>query len=649
MFTITALVFLALCGLRSFARAQSFDMNANRVPVISLDGLWRFHTGDDPRWADPQFDDSAWPLLRSDKSWTEQGYKDYRGVAWYRFKVVTPIGPDEPLSLQPAAILTNVLDSFEIFANGQKIAVCGVMPPHPQRWDCPVTLSSLPVTHPGGVLSMAIRVWRSPLHYVDVPPGRSFIGTTNAMQIYAQGQHDEILRDNTEVIVMTLLEGLSALFALALFFFSRSNREYLWFAAVMMFDSLQCIDIVWNSFRPMSFLGYMEGYYSCAVGVNLAFLAFLYVVLRGRRSLLLYLGILGNVFYLAWLLSSSFTQFGYEHHNSLPFLINAAALPSAIWIIALVTRRAIQGSFDARLLLVPVLAYEGITSLNDFAVTALRIGWHYDLLTIGDVTVFSEPFRVTVYSLVDLLFMLAMLVILINRFIHTRREQDRFTAELEAARSVQRLLLPSEVPDTPGFVIESVYLPAQEVGGDFFHVAHGDDGSVLIVVGDVSGKGLSAAMTVSAVIGALRDYTERTPGEVLRHLNRVLHGHISGFATCCAALVSSDGALSMANAGHLSPYRNGVELELEGGLPLGLAEDAEYGESRFTLAGGDRLTFISDGVVEAMNPQGELFGFERTLAISQEPAQTMANTAKAFGQEDDITVLAVSYLPVASA
>jgi sigma-B regulation protein RsbU (phosphoserine phosphatase) len=163
----------------------------------------------------------------------------------------------------------------------------------------------------------------------------------------------------------------------------------------------------------------------------------------------------------------------------------------------------------------------------------------------------------------------------------------------------------------------------------------------------VSGKGLSAAMTVSAIIGALRICSDRAPSEVLARLNRVLHGHMSGFATCCAALLDADGGLRIANAGHLSPYRNGEELELEGGLPLGLVADAEYGELHYTLAVGDRLTFISDGVVEAISPTGELFGFERTKAMSREPVETMARAAKKFGQEDDITVLAVSYQPVA--
>jgi serine phosphatase RsbU (regulator of sigma subunit) len=166
-------------------------------------------------------------------------------------------------------------------------------------------------------------------------------------------------------------------------------------------------------------------------------------------------------------------------------------------------------------------------------------------------------------------------------------------------------------------------------------------GGVLIVVGDVSGKGLKAAMTVSAIMGALQDYPSSRPAEVLAHLNRVLHGRVSGFVTCCAALIAPDGTMSLANAGSPAPYRNGEEMAAEPALPLGLTAEASYAETRARIAPGDRLTFVSDGVIEATNPQGELYGFERTEAISTESANQIARAAGLFGQEDDITVLSV--------
>jgi len=203
-------------------------------------------------------------------------------------------------------------------------------------------------------------------------------------------------------------------------------------------------------------------------------------------------------------------------------------------------------------------------------------------------------------------------------------------------------MLPASSASTPGFRLESVYLPASEVGGDFFQVLPADDGSLLIVVGDVSGKGLKAAMTVSAIVGALRGCAVRTPADVLSYLNRALHGQMAGFFTCCAALISADGKLTIANAGHLSPYLNGEELAVDSGLPLGITNGTAYAVKTWTLDAGDRLTFVSDGVAEARNASGELYGFARTKSISGQSAETIARTAQSFGQEDDITVLSLT-------
>ena len=117
--------------------------------------------------------------------------------------------------------------------------------------------------------------------------------------------------------------------------------------------------------------------------------------------------------------------------------------------------------------------------------------------------------------------------------------------------------------------------------------------------------------------------------------------HLGGFATCLCVDLAPDGELTLANAGHLSPYRGGVEVETAGGLPLGITPDAEFAASPLTLCTGETLTFVSDGVLEARTTTGELFGFDRTAAISTQPAEAIAQAAQAFGQEDDITVLTV--------
>jgi serine phosphatase RsbU (regulator of sigma subunit) len=136
---------------------------------------------------------------------------------------------------------------------------------------------------------------------------------------------------------------------------------------------------------------------------------------------------------------------------------------------------------------------------------------------------------------------------------------------------------------------------------------------------------------------------------VLKELNASLRNSgIAGFTTCLCADLMPGGVLVIANAGQVPPYRNGREIEIPAGLPLGVDPATEYSESQLQLAPGDSLTFLSDGVVEARNAAGELFGFERTRQISSRAAEQIAEAAVAFGQQDDITVLTVSLAPSAA-
>jgi hypothetical protein len=227
------------------------------------------------------------------------------------------------------------------------------------------------------------------------------------------------------------------------------------------------------------------------------------------------------------------------------------------------------------------------------------------------------------------------------------RQQALLEGELAAAREVQQVILPERAEAVPGFKVESVYQPSRQVGGDFFQVLPTGDGGLLVVVGDVAGKGLPAAMLVSVLIGAIRGVAEYTkdPAELLGRLNERLIGRTQGgFSTALVARIQADGAVTIANAGHLSPYLDGQEVELPGALPLGVVENAMYQVTHFHLPQGSRLTFYSDGVVEAQNAKGELFGFERGKAISTQPAAAIVQAATQFGQEDDITVVTIERL-----
>jgi hypothetical protein len=240
------------------------------------------------------------------------------------------------------------------------------------------------------------------------------------------------------------------------------------------------------------------------------------------------------------------------------------------------------------------------------------------------------------------------LVILARDLIHDRREKQRMAAELEAGRAVQQVLIPEEIPTIPGFNIQAVYKPFGEVGGDFFQVlpVNGDRNTsgVLVIIGDVSGKGMPAAMTVSLLVGTVRTLAHYTqsPGEILAAMNqRMLARSHGGFTTCLVLRADADGKLTVANGGHIAPYIDGRELPLESGLPLGIYADTIYAESTFRLSPERQLTLLTDGVIEARDEAGALFGFDRTAAMSSQSADQIANAAELFGQDDDITVLTV--------
>jgi hypothetical protein len=277
----------------------------------------------------------------------------------------------------------------------------------------------------------------------------------------------------------------------------------------------------------------------------------------------------------------------------------------------------------ARTTIIP--SFQRITGIGNSFVVG---GWQWQITTI----------TLTLLGLVTL-------AIFVSVLMRDREEKLRMATELESARAIQQLLIPDQIPFIAGFEIQSAYRPFGEVGGDFFQIIPLPSGGALIAIGDVSGKGLPAAMQVSLVVGNLRaltDYTQ-SPGEILRGINRHMIGRSNGgFTTCLLIRVDPSGGLTLANAGHLAPYVDGTELECENGLPLGLVQDAEYPECVRRLSSRQQLTLMTDGVVEASNAGGELFGFARTQFMSRQTAEKIAETAQSFGQDDDITVLTVT-------
>lgn len=297
----------------------------------------------------------------------------------------------------------------------------------------------------------------------------------------------------------------------------------------------------------------------------------------------------------------------------------------------------------------PLAAAVVLTELYGFLVTVsqqfINLGSNlFALLTRPHLVL--GPYSMSIHTLLDLLLSVVLIVTVVRVQARHWRRQTVLEAEMRSAREVQQVLLPEEVPAIPGFSIATVYQPAAEVGGDFFQVIPTADGC-LVVIGDVSGKGLAAAMTVSLIVGTLRTLaeTESGPAATLAGLNRRLLGRTAGgFTTCLAMHMTEDGGVRLATAGHPSPYWNGCELALPMALPLGITADLEIEERSERMSLGDRLTVYTDGLPEARNHKGDLYGFDRVAQLLADGprAEEIVAAARNFGQEDDITVMTVT-------
>ena len=241
-----------------------------------------------------------------------------------------------------------------------------------------------------------------------------------------------------------------------------------------------------------------------------------------------------------------------------------------------------------------------------------------------------------------------------------RIERERVDQELKVARSIQQASLPEEVPELEGWQITPYYQPAREVGGDFYDFHLLSEGRLGLVVGDATGKGVPAALVMSTTCGMLqavsRALDSSSAGEVLSRVNETLVARIpqNMFVTCFYAILEPEsGSLTYANAGHDLPYlhRNGEAEELRArGMPLGLMPGMGYEEGEVSLGDGDCVLFYSDGLVEAHDPEGEMFGFPRLRVLIAEHGEERSLedllmeelysfVGEGWEQEDDITLV----------
>jgi len=633
------------CGI-SAGRAQTADVTHWTSGYSMIDQAWRFHAGDDPQWAMPGFDDSQWSLFQIDRSWAKQGYRAYSGYAWYRIQLRLPAnGPPLALLLYPPA------SSVEVYVDGRLAATIGRMRPAPQ-WRM---LSAVPqvvlLPHLGGTRTaeVAMRVWESPLAASSAGAGSArlpLVGSADAIRELHALAFNRLLIQQLPGVLPLVVSTVIGLFTLALFLIRLRAREYLWGALWLLSGPAQfALDMLRQSQQwPMS-----PSVLALETIRALGLVFWLLLIWRFVGS--------GN----DWKL-----KIGLSAIALLPIavvLVMMGAIPVAgdyifslavslalgILILVHLLQLALRGRRDAQIFLAPFLLFTAMGAVDD-----LR-GALYFLGIITPVNAKSESialyqsaaFTVTGQQFFSLLSYLALAVVLILRFARSAREEQRLATELQSARQLQSHLVPAALAPTAHLRFDAAYCAASEVGGDFYQVFPAEDGSALVAIGDVSGKGLRAAMFATLVVGALRSLArlELPPSQILSRLNEQLaEPETARFVTCMVLRISNDGHIAIANAGHLPPYRNGREIEIDSGLPLGISLDAGYAENELDLAPGDTLTLLSDGVVEAQDGNGELFGFERTCAISTQPAAAIAEAAQIFGQQDDITVLRIGFV-----
>jgi serine phosphatase RsbU (regulator of sigma subunit) len=600
--------------------------------ITDVDSGWLTHEGDDPAWSKPSFDDSQWKPVRLDDLGAAQP-----GWRWFRRHLKLHENHPE-LSL----LIQGGIGTYSLYLDGSPL-------PGPEILSS--FLVNRPVervfTIPEGPTDLVIALrthiptgyaaWRFP-QFMSVSIGTPDVVETQRLSMF----HDRTSYAVPALVINTLI-AFAGLALFALYSRQRGHTEYFWLG--LYFLLVGTIDVIYylqhSGFVPLAWnVGLADPVIYAAIITQTRF-TFAFGGHRLGRLWQIYQNLLIIPAAIPWLV-----WYGKMQSQTYMIIEPMIILPVAILLPILLFIWYRRGNREAGWLVIPSLLPPITLALYDLGSASIYLGSsHFEFLVN---TIPIGPVELEPNDLGNLLFLLSSLIVIFFRFSRVAHDQARSAAEFAAAREIQQQLIPASLPSLPGLHIEAAYVPAEEVAGDFYQVIVQPGSSALIVIGDVSGKGLKAAMTGTLAIGALRTLAVENlyPAELLRRLNRQMcDANNGGFITCCCVRIEPDGTVTLANAGHLPPYSDGQEIDIPSGLPLGLIPEVEYAEIRFDLPPGRALTLLSDGIVEASDASGQLYGFDRTRAISSQSAEAIADAARAFGQDDDITVLTISRVP----
>ena len=601
--------------------------------VVALNGPWKFNIGDSlidpatdkPFWAEPGFDDSRWETVDLTPSgavdpisglsdfvpgWTARGHRGYWGYAWYRIHVHVETKPGVKLAI---AGPSNVDDAYQAFFNGSLLGSFGdFSSARPIIYYTQPVMLMLPDTSGNGAIEqnsakpdgqvIAFRFWMEAntlLQGDDVGGMHTapLLGQAGAVMARHQMRWLELVRSYILSPIQAFVFGLLGLVACSLMLFDRTDRVYLWIGMILITSSVSyAVQAVgswteWIGALPLTI-------FTDVIIVPLTYAGWVMVWrvwfrLRRPRWMPSALAVLVVLLMVSNALGDNIFYNFVSQPVSLAFHLTAIAVRVVLAILMLtnvylgIREQGLEGW-----LVLPATLFAAVGGLRaELGYLHIHLNW----LILGT--------EITLTQLASLLLVATVAVLLLRRLLTSLRIQRQMALDVRQAQEVQQVILPEGRTTLPGLAIESEYHPAREVGGDFFQIIpHATDGSLLIVAGDVTGKGLKAGMLVALLVGAIRSTAELNaqPEFVLRALNRRLLGRGDAQATCLALRIDADGRAMLANAGHMPPYLNGHLVAVEGTLPLGMKDGAEISVMRFNLKEQDRLVLLSDGVAEAM-------------------------------------------------
>jgi hypothetical protein len=629
----TWLSLLLLLAASALLRAQTLTQSWTTISP----GQCVWHAGDNPLWSAPQLNESGW------QPWSTWHIDPQQPHLWIRCRAeLFPL-----LGMSHPVLQVRLADAYQVYVDGISIGETGDLRTGHFSMDA---VRSFPLPENYGanaVISLRItqRLFRmvpaAPLPPLALTAGSPILLRDRSIALGLEQGFARL----TPAICFTII-GVIGFVLLGLFLYDRTRRELLPLAIV----SIALVPLYLNYFLAASLVRYPSYVYLLAWSLPAIFSnagrVVFFFALAGRRvpwvfRILIAIGVGGYLTAAAGAFLPAATAlrldalrvFSIEPVTAIARIGESLAPFAAFWPWWRLAPR-IRG-------LASLCMAWGATMIIFFSVQLSNL----QLPSVPQLRPEWSTAVADAEAVITLLVIVTLLALLFRDQRRTAEERALFAGEMHAAQEIQQMLVLPNIKTIPGLRIDVAFRPMREVGGDFYICRILPGNRQRVILGDVSGKGAAAAMTASVLIGAAGCRDDDSPAELLRHMNLVLcDTRVGGFATClCAdfALAEKERARTMtiATAGHLSPWHREEEVPLAPGLPLGVRLDEEYRESTIPLRPGDIVTFVSDGVVEARNPQGVLFGFDRAELISGESAQAIADAAQRFGQEDDITVL----------